>query len=152
MLLIIFLIIQVFYSRANFPRQEKSNYFSYFCEKYITVRKWTNRKDFMHFVNTCSQEPIIISYLFRKDDERIHTQTKNVIRMIYVPLYKIQSHQLFSHEATLYNWLPPSKRYMNQYKTNNIRTTFLKKPANPTQTKTAINPLNIPNKPSFSIH
>lgn len=57
----------------------------------------------MHFVSTCLQEPIIISYLFRKDDERIHTQTKNVIRMIYVLLYKIQSNQLFSHEATLHN-------------------------------------------------
>lgn len=57
----------------------------------------------MHFVSTCSQEPIIISYFFRKDDERIHTQMKNVIRMIYVLLYKIQSNQLFSHEATLHN-------------------------------------------------
>lgn len=57
----------------------------------------------MHFVSTCSQEPIIISHLFRKDDERIHTQTKNVIRMIYVLLYKIQSDQLFSREATLHN-------------------------------------------------
>lgn len=57
----------------------------------------------MHFVSTCSQKPIIISYIFIKDDGHIHTQMKNVIRMIYVLLYKIQSNQLFSHEATLHN-------------------------------------------------